>query len=71
VTIDDDLLAAAKSLARARSESLGRVLSDLARRGLHATPRVVAATGGFPLFRVPRDAHPITLQDVRKQDDEP
>ncbi|MBI4559879.1 MAG: antitoxin [Candidatus Hydrogenedentes bacterium] len=72
LTIDDDLYAAARSLARAKSEPLGRVLSDLARRGLNATPRVgKRSQSGFPVFRVPPNAAPITLEDVRKLDDEP
>jgi hypothetical protein len=65
LTIDDDLFAAAKSMARARSEPLGRVVSDLARRGLSATPRVrKKGRKGFPVFRVPTGAYPITLVDV-------
>ena len=71
LTIDDDLLAAAKSLARARSESVGRVISDLVRRGMTGTPRVgKRGASGFPVFRVPPNASPITLEDVRKLDDE-
>lgn len=73
LTIDDELLAAARSLARDKSESLGRAVCDLIRRGLNATPRVnqSARISGFPVFSVPRDAHPITLTDVRRAEDEP
>jgi len=71
LTIDDDLLAAAKRLARAQSTTVGRALSDLARRGLQATPRVDKnAEHGFPVFVVSEDAHPITLEDVKKLEDE-
>ena len=71
LTIDDDLLAAAKSLARAKSKSVGQVLSDWARRGLNATSRVDAAgKNGFPVFRVPKGARPITLEDVKRSEDE-
>lgn len=71
LTIDDDLLAAARALARAKSESVGRVLSDLARRGLSATPRVAKnGKGMVPVFDVPPGAHPITLDDVKKLEDE-
>jgi hypothetical protein len=71
LTIDDDLLAAAKALARARSETLGKIISDLARRGLNATPRAKAdRKNAFPVFSVPSGAHPITLDDVRKLEDE-
>lgn len=72
LTIDDDLIAAARSLAHARSESIGKVLSDLARRGLNATPRVRRnpPSSGFPVFSVPEGAHAITLEDVRRAEDE-
>ena len=72
LTIDDDLLAAAKTIARDRSESIGKTISELARRGLNATPRAGRARRGsqFPVFTVPRHAHPITLQDVRKAEDD-
>ena len=72
LTIDDDLLAAARSLARTRSETLGQALSTLARRGLTGAPRVRAGRrgAGFPVFSVPRDAHPITIDDVHKAEDE-
>ena len=70
LTIDDDLLAAAKTLARAKSESVGRVISDLARRGLSAAPRIPKkCVEGFPVLRVQPGAHPITLEDVHKLED--
>jgi hypothetical protein len=72
LTIDDDLLAAAKTLARDRAESVGKTISELARRGLNATPRVggTRSKSQFPVFTVPRNAHPITLEDVRKAEDD-
>lgn len=72
LTIDDDLLAAAKALARDRSESVGRVLSELARRGLNATTRIRPDRAGaeFPVFQVSPEARPLTLEDVRRAEDE-
>jgi hypothetical protein len=71
LTIDDDLLAAAHNLARARSVSVGRILSDWARRGLTTPSQLGAASeSGFPVFRVPVDAHPITNDDVKTIEDE-
>ena len=72
LTVDDDVLAVAKTLARDRSESVGKALSDLVRRGLDATPRVRKGRKGsdFPVFAVRRDAHPITLDVVRKAEDD-
>ena len=70
LTIDDDLLAAARCLARARTEPLGKVLSDLARRGLNATPRVSKGQRhGFPVFVVSPHAPPIILDDVKTRGD--
>ncbi len=68
--IDDDLLAAARTLARERGESLGRVISDLARRGLR--PDVsYSEEEGFPVFEVREGAPVMTPEDVRRAlDDE-
>ena len=63
VHIDDDVYRAAKSLAEAENKPVGKVLSDLARRGL--TPRRLSSKGGFPVFSVPADAPPITLAAVQ------
>jgi hypothetical protein len=46
--IDDDVLAEAKRLAAVRRTSVGRVISDLARQGLHLGLRVTYRNG----FRV-------------------
>lgn len=70
LTIDDDLLAAARALARSESRSVGEVMSDLARRGLREN-RSARRAGGFPVFSVARGARPITLDDVKKIEDEP
>ena len=69
--IDDDLFAVAKHLAREKSESIGKAISDLARVGLNATPRARGRTSGcFPSFSVPKGARTITLEDVKKLEDE-
>ena len=70
LVIDDDLLQAAKALAESRSTSVGKVICELARKGL-ATPRPRRRRNGLPLFRVPQGAQPITLRDVKKLEDEP
>ena len=67
--IDDDVLAAARVLARERGESLGRVVSELARRGLE--PRVAYAEArGFPVFEVREGAAVMTPDDVRRAIDD-
>lgn len=49
--IDDDILQAAKELARAEKKTAGQVLSELARKGLRqrsAEPMGFAEEAGFP-----------------------
>ncbi len=69
LVIDDDLIAAAKSIAEARSVSIGHVLSELARKGLTA-PNPMTRRNGFPVFDVPVDAPAITPQDVKRAEEE-
>jgi hypothetical protein len=67
--VDDDVLNAARSLARSQRRSLGRVVSELARKGL--VPRRAVSRRGFPVFDVSRDAAPLTTDAVaRALDDE-
>jgi hypothetical protein len=69
--IDDDIYEAVRSLATARKQSVGRVLSELARTAL--APRSEGKRDrGFPVFSVSRKAAPLTLEMVRAAlDDEP
>jgi hypothetical protein len=68
VTLDAEVLRAARSLARTRSISLGAAISELARRGLEQERRI--DEGAFPSFRVPAGARSITLEDVKRIEDE-
>ena len=63
VTIDDDVLAAARTLAERNRTSLGSALSELARRGFE-NAAAAADAGGGSVFAVPPDAEPITSDDV-------
>ena len=65
LTIDDDVLRAARSLAREHGKSLGEVVSDLARKGL-APPGKSAYRGDFPVFVVREGAAPITPEMVEE-----
>jgi hypothetical protein len=67
--IDDDLLRAAKSLARAQGKSLGRVVSGLVRRGLEPR-RGAALRKRFPIFAVSAGAAPMTPEAVKKAEEE-
>jgi hypothetical protein len=65
VRIDDDVLQAAKSLARSEGRTVGEVLTELARKGL--TPVDLGeGDAGFPVFSVPAGAKPITPEMVRQ-----
>lgn len=66
--IDDDVLRAARELARDEGRSIGGVVSDLARRGL--TPARVEREHGRPVIRSPAGAPPITPEMVRRALDE-
>lgn len=69
LVIDDDVLDAARALARARSRSLGSVVSELARRGL-SPPADPAGTDDLPGFDVPDDAPLFGPEDVARGLDE-
>ncbi len=71
LSIDDDALEAARKLATVRKQSLGRVVSDLMRRGLSARAAYPAQENGFPVFQVKQDSPLITLEDVKRDEDEP
>ncbi|MCC7077797.1 MAG: antitoxin [Acidimicrobiia bacterium] len=69
VDIDDDVLAAARTLAAERRVSIGTALSDLARQGMLA--RRIGEEHGLPVFDVGEDASLITPDMVREAADEP
>ncbi len=46
VDIDDDILAAARDLARAEGKTMGQILSELARRGLTTPDLALTGFGG-------------------------
>ena len=63
VTIDDDVLAAARALAKQNGTSLGRALSEMARRGFKTS---LSSDDGAQatIFNVDVGADPITSEDV-------
>lgn len=68
--IDDDVLHHLRTIARLERKALGRVVSDLVRRNLAPATREIDEEKGFPVFRVPDDAPPITDELVRAALDE-
>lgn len=71
LNLDPDVLQAAKLLASRQRRSLGEVISELARSGLRGGRQAPQASrNGIPLFPVPPDAPVITLEDVKRDEDE-
>jgi hypothetical protein len=68
LTIDDDVVAAARELAAIEGRSIGSVISELARRGL--TPARVVTDGSLPVIRMPAASPAITPEMVRRALDE-
>lgn len=66
--LDDDVINAARELAREEGKSIGTVVSDLARRGL--MPARVDYDGKRPVIRAPAGAPAITPEMVRRALDE-
>ncbi|MFN0073581.1 MAG: CopG family transcriptional regulator [Chloroflexota bacterium] len=69
--VDDDVLLAARELARQRGISLGKAVSDLARRGF-PRPDELNVRNGMPLLPVKSPGTVVTLELVNQlRDDEP
>jgi predicted DNA-binding ribbon-helix-helix protein len=69
VDLEEDVLLAAKEIARQRGKTVGQVLSDLARQAL--TRRTsVSKKHGLPLFPVRADAGVVTPELVNGLRDE-
>jgi hypothetical protein len=70
LSIDDDILAAAKELAAKQRKSIGEVLSSLAREALRPRKQTRRTRNGVPLLPVRPDALPVTLELVNQLRDE-
>jgi hypothetical protein len=69
IDLEDDVLLAAKEIAKQRGNTLGQVLSDLARQAL--TRRTSVSTKqGLPLFPVQPNAGVVTPELVSRLRDE-
>lgn len=66
LSIDDDVLVAAKELAAVDATSVGQALSMLARRGLSPGSRVSQDSDGVPVIRVSPRARQIRVEDVAR-----
>ena len=64
--IDEDVMRAARSLARSEGRTVGEVLSALARKGLQPSPPRRRSRSGLPTFDVPEGTAPLTPEMVRE-----
>lgn len=70
LTIDDDVLAAAKALAERREQTLGAIVSDLMRQALRPPEQVFETRNGIPLLPRRPNGVPVTLEMVNALRDE-
>jgi hypothetical protein len=64
--IDDDVMEVARTLARLKSQGIGRAISDLARRGLATqTAPLIEREHGIPVWKHGPGAVPVTSEIVR------
>jgi hypothetical protein len=71
LTLDDDVLAAAKVLAREQRQPIGSVISALARQALATPPHVASSAqatqrNGLPLLPVQPNGAPVDLELVNQ-----
>ncbi|CEJ15825.1 Antitoxin VapB39 [bacterium YEK0313] len=69
LAIDDDVLMAAKAIARQQDRSVGEIISALARRSLQR-PQKGGERNGIPLLSPRPDGPPVTLDIVNGLRDE-
>ena len=71
IDLDEDVLLAAKEIAKQKRSTLGKVMSDLTREALTQRPET-SVRNGLPLFPVQQSAGIVTLSLVnRLRDEEP
>ena len=69
LALDDDVLIAARAIARQQHRSIGEVISELARRALHR-PQSSMTRNGIPLLPRGDDRAVVTLETVNALRDE-
>lgn len=66
ITLDDDVLSAAKEMAVQENKTIGEVISTLARKGLRPERPAPKKRNGIPLLTVRKDASPVTSEMVHR-----
>jgi hypothetical protein len=70
LSIDDDVLSAAKERAQQERKTVGEVISALARQALRPTAPFSRTRSGIPLLPIRADGKPVTLELVNRLRDE-
>ncbi len=70
LSIDDDVLGAAKEMAAREQKTVGEVISELARQAMRPQGSFVRTRSGIPLLPLRPDAKPVTLELVNRLRDE-
>ena len=69
LSLDDDVLREVKAYAESRDIAMGKAVSELVRRGLHA-PLQTRVVNGFHVVELPPGSPPVSAEDVEKLQDE-
>jgi hypothetical protein len=69
LSLDDDVVKEVKAYARKRNVPIGKAVSDLVRRGLHA-PLRTRIVNGFHVVDLPPDSPAVSSEDVKRLLDE-
>jgi predicted DNA-binding ribbon-helix-helix protein len=70
LTLEDDIYAAARALARQRGVSLGQIISELSREALRGETVPLETRNNLRLFPRRNDARPVTPELVKQLLDE-
>lgn len=70
LSIDDDVLMAAKELAIQQKRTLGEVISGLSRQALRPSIPATEVRNGIPLLPIRPGATPVTMELVNQLRDE-
>lgn len=69
LSLDDDLVSTVKTYAESRDISLGKAVSELVRKGLHA-PLQTRVINGFHVVDLPAGSPAIAREHVRRLEEE-
>jgi hypothetical protein len=69
LSLDNDVFEAVKTYAKTRDVAIGKAVSELVRRGLHA-PLRTRVVNGFHVVDLPAGSPPVSSAHVKKLQDE-